>query len=191
MESFADAFGELDAESEMEADAETEVEADADADADADAELDAELDTEMDAEVEADAEAEAETEVDAEAETEVEADADADAESEDSDVLAMLEMSHEAAPFKVAGPKRGGKQVHVHVKVAAPVLKRSNAGLRAMVDRIARKNTAAAEKMEQILDKLKTQDCRGGNCLPHPGKAMEQWKADWILETEETGKTVP
>ena len=185
MESFADAFGEMDAESEMEADAETEVEADADADADA--ELDAELDTELDAEV--DAEAEAETEVDAEAETEVEA--EADAESEDSDVLAMLEMSNEAAPFKVAGPKRGGKQVHVHVKVAAPVLKRSNAGLRAMVDRIARKNTAAAEKMEQILDKLKTQDCRGGNCLPHPGKAMEQWKADWILETEETGKTVP
>jgi hypothetical protein len=90
----------------------------------------------------------------------------------------------------VEAPPPGTKQVHVHVNVAAPKVTKSNSALNAMVARIDRKNSRAAEKMEAILKKLRKQDCRGGKCLPHI-KDMEKWKADWILETEETGGIVP
>jgi hypothetical protein len=91
----------------------------------------------------------------------------------------------------IAPPSGDGKQVHVHVNVAAPKVVQSNAGLQAMVTRVAKKNQQAADKMDAILRKLKSQDCRGGNCLPQTHKEMEQWKADWVLETEETGSIVP
>jgi len=77
------------------------------------------------------------------------------------------------------------------MNIAAPKPTLGNAGLKAMVGRIAKKNEAAAEKMEAILRKLRGQDCRGHDCTPAPTKDMEQWKADWILETEETGAVVP
>jgi len=91
----------------------------------------------------------------------------------------------------IAPPTGDSKQVHVHVNVAAPKVVQSNAGLQAMVQRVAKKNQQAADKMDAILSKLKSQDCRGGNCIPATHKEMEQWKADWILETEETGSIVP
>lgn len=87
----------------------------------------------------------------------------------------------------IAPPTGNTNQVHVHVNVAAPKVKKSNAALEAMVQRVTKKNQQAADKMDQILRKLKSQDCRGGNCLPQTHKDMEKWKADWVLETEETG----
>ena len=103
------------------------------------------------------------------------------------------EKEEEVKPqeITIAPPKGNSKQVHVHVTVAAPKTKKSNSGLAAMVARVAEKNQRAAEKMDSILRKLRSQDCRGGNCIPQTHKDMEKWKADWILETEETGSIVP